>query len=76
MSDREPERGVAVRNPQKDDMPGELWMLWHGSGFVRSVDDARGGETFLVSRTKAAAAAAAGHQRETYDVHCIPVRVL
>lgn len=56
-------------------IPAELWMLWSGSGWVLSIDDAPGGETHLVAFSEQEAIAAAEHQKALYVDDCIAVRV-
>jgi hypothetical protein len=46
-------------------IPDELWMLWTGSDWVRSIDPL--GEVDAL--------AGADHQNAMYDMDCIPVRV-
>jgi hypothetical protein len=56
-------------------IPAELWMLWDGGGWVRSIDEARGGPTYLAARSKGEAEKAAVHQSELFGVDCVAVRV-
>lgn len=58
-------------------IPDELWMLHDtlDGSWIVSIDDATEGNTFLVSLSEAAARAAAAHQKELYDLDCVPVRV-
>lgn len=56
-------------------IPSALWMLWNGSGWVVSADDAPGGETFLVATSEREAIEAANYQDHVYGVNCVPVRV-
>ena len=74
MSNMFPEilNDVPTRKPE---IPAELWMLWEGSGWVVSVDEAPGGPTYLVAFSEADADSAAAHQEETFGVECVPVRV-
>jgi hypothetical protein len=56
-------------------LPPELWMLWRGEGWVVSLDDAPGGETYLVATSEREARIAAEYQNDMYELNCIPVRV-
>lgn len=56
--------------------PTELWLLWDGDRWVPSWDEAPGGFTALASFSREEALAAAEHQKQVYDVDCIPVRVM
>lgn len=63
------------------EIPNELWMFWVGSDgkrpghWVVSVDDAPGGQTYLVAFTEAEAKTAATYQEDTYECPCTPIRV-
>jgi hypothetical protein len=56
-------------------IPHELWMLWDGSGWVVSADDAPGGETYLVAFTQKEAKESSDYQEQMYGLTCVPVRV-
>lgn len=58
-------------------VPDELWMLWviDSSKYLVSIDEARGGTTYLIAFSKTEAEEAARHQFEQYFVESIPVRV-
>jgi hypothetical protein len=67
------ESPAAVPTP---DLPGELWMLWHGDGWLVAMDGARGFEgPYLVAFSKAEAEATAEAQEEAYGIRTVPVRV-
>lgn len=63
--------------PKVQAIPSELWMLRNDDNgrFVPSIDDAPGGDTYLVAFTEGEAINAALHQAKEYDVPCTPVRV-
>lgn len=63
--------------PEKNAIPGEIWLLWvYPAGpFVVSIDEARGGTTYLAAFSGREAIEAAMHQRDVYDVDCSPVLV-
>lgn len=74
-----PEPPVGMMVPP---LPRQAWALWnddpgaeaHGN-WVTSIDDAPGGETYLVSFSEAEATNAAIHQNESYGLRCRPMRI-
>ena len=58
-------------------IPDELYMLWMPGPekYVRSIDEARGGPTYLVAFGEAEISAARDHQFRMYSIESIPVRI-
>lgn len=77
MPDDRPTESTSPETLDIPESPTKLWMLWapEAQSWVRSIDDARGGCTFLVATSEATAVRAAEHQDDVYDVFCVPIRV-
>lgn len=78
LTESQPDHFATAIAGSVEPKPAELWLLRSTDRgcFVLSVDDARGGPTRLACFSEAEAIAAADHQRDLYDIDCVPVRVL
>lgn len=59
--------------------PNQLWMLAFNDGetkgFVRAVDDPPYGDAYLCATSWNDIQALAKHQKEVYEIDCVPIRV-
>ena len=64
---------VIVALPTEDKVPASLWMLWTGATWVRALDGRT--DDHLVYTDGGKAILGMVHQKQVYDIDCIPVRV-
>ena len=64
---------VTVALPSPDKVPASLWMLWTGDAWVRALDGRT--DDYLAYADGGQAILGMVHQKQVYDIDCIPVRV-